>query len=270
MNKIRLILISLFLLIPQICFSACTGLPKTGQTVEYQAGDDGTYEKGWVGTQFTDNLDGTISDSATGLMWIKQPELIIPGASVRTDNQIQVAHGDWVTSHAYIIGDLVSSDGGDTAPFYVCIVAHTSGTFADDLTAGKWILTVWTLSAAGLTTPSYMTWANSIINCEALVYAGFSDWRLPNIKELPSIVDYSAYSPAIDGTFFPNTQSDYYWSGTTCALYTDFAWLVHFYDGYVDRVTETVEYYVRPVRGSTGGGGEAGGGGSTVGYGESN
>jgi hypothetical protein len=226
-------------------------LPKTGQTVEYQAGDDGTYEKGNPASpRYVDNGDGTISDKATGLMWIKQPELIIPGASVRADNQIQVAHGDWVTSHAYIIGDLVSRNASDAGPFYVCIVAHTSGTFADDLAAGKWILTVWTLSAAGLTTPSYMTWANSIINCEALVYAGFSDWRLPNIKELPSIVDYSAYSPAIDGTFFPNTQSDGYWSGTTFAASTDYAWLVSFGNGNVGGVDKTFEKCVRPVRSS--------------------
>jgi hypothetical protein len=183
-------------------------------------------------------------------MWIKQPELIIPGASVRADNQIQVAHGNWVTSHAYIIGDLVSSAGGDAAPFYVCIVAHTSGTFADDLAAGKWILTVWTASAASLTSPKTMNWSNAIINSEALVYAGFSDWRLPNVKELQSIVDYSVYSPSINGTFFPGTQSDYYWSGTTKASSTGTAWDVGFGNGDVGLGNKTYETYVRPVRSS--------------------
>jgi hypothetical protein len=225
-------------------------LPKTGQTVEYQAGDDGTYEKGNpAAPRYVDNGDGTISDKATGLMWIKQPELIIPGASVRADNQIQVAHGDWVTSHAYIIGDLVSSAGTNAAPYYVCIVAHTSGTFADDLAAGKWILTVWTASAAALTSPKTMNWSNAIINSEALVYAGFSDWRLPNVKELQSIADYSRVSPAID-PLFTNTQSDYYWSGTTCAANTDYAWYVFFYYGYVYDGAKTHELYVRPVRSS--------------------
>ena len=107
-------------------FGATQTLPKTGQTTSYQDGDDGYYEKGSASTpQFVDNGDGTISDKATGLMWIKQPRVIIPGVSVRADNQIQVAHGDWVTSHAYIIGDLVSRDATDAGPpeFYVCIVA---------------------------------------------------------------------------------------------------------------------------------------------------
>lgn len=40
---------------------------------------------------------------------------------------------DWVTSTAYVIGDVVENT--DT---YVCLIAHTSGTFATDLSAGKW------------------------------------------------------------------------------------------------------------------------------------
>jgi hypothetical protein len=202
-------------------------LPKTGQTTSYVDYDDGYYEKGSpILPRFVDNGDGTITDRVTNLQWVKQPELIIPGASVIASNQIQVAHGDWETSHAYIIGDLVSSDGSDAAPYYVCIVAHTSGTFADDLAAGKWILTVWTGTAAGLTTPKTMVWSDSegtpsaIGSCEALDYAGHTDWRLPNIKELMSIVDYEIYSPAINGTYFPNCQSNGYWSGTTTMVRT--------------------------------------------------
>jgi len=46
-------------------------LPKTGQTVEYYPGDDGTYQAGWEGVRFVDNGDGTVTDNATGLMWPK-------------------------------------------------------------------------------------------------------------------------------------------------------------------------------------------------------
>ena len=44
--------------------------------------------------------------------------------------------GAWVTSTAYVVNDIVSNSGNS----YICIVAHTSGTFATDLAALKWEL----------------------------------------------------------------------------------------------------------------------------------
>ena len=50
-----------------------TDIPKTGQTLIYASGDDGNIQAGieWPAPRFTDNGDGTVTDSLTGLMWLK-------------------------------------------------------------------------------------------------------------------------------------------------------------------------------------------------------
>ena len=69
------------------------------------------------------------------MQWVRQPELIIPGAvGVHATNQVQAARGAWATTTAYALADLVTESG----LFYVCAAAHTSSTFATDLAAGKW------------------------------------------------------------------------------------------------------------------------------------
>ena len=47
-----------------------------------------------------------------------------------------------------------------------------------------------------------MDWETALAYAENSTYAGYDDWRLPNVKELQSIVDYSGVFPAIDSTMF--------------------------------------------------------------------
>lgn len=222
-------------------------LPRTGQATSYADGDDGYFQAGSPrATRFVDNGNGAVSDRATGLQWVKQPELIIPGATgVHATNQIQVARGAWATTTAYALADLVT-DGG---LFYVCAEAHTSGTFATDLAAGKWRQTVWAASATEPITTATMAWADAVANCLALEYAGFDDWRIPNIYELFSLAVWggAAMFPAV----FVNTQVGYYWSGTP---YRTQAGFPHYLRYLADSVqvaynADTYTYYVRPVRG---------------------
>jgi hypothetical protein len=82
--------------------------------------------------------------------------------------------------------------------------------------------------------------------------AGKNDWRLPNIKELSSLTDFSQENPALPFLFtliVINEKSYYYWSSTTSAFYTLYAWYVHMSYGYVYYGYKDGYYYVWPVRG---------------------
>jgi len=83
--------------------------------------------------------------------------------------------------------------------------------------------------------------------CEDLTLGGYTNWRLPTIMELKSIVDYEKYEPAISG--FDNITSSYYWSSTTLASSTDSAWLIRFNTGNTDYYYKYISDYVRCVRG---------------------
>ena len=73
-------------------------------------------------------------------------------------------------------------------------------------------------------------------------------WRLPNVKELSSIVDISLSSPAIDATAFPATPADVFWSSSPDVGSPAYAWYVNFSNGAVFTGNRTYAHYVRLVR----------------------
>lgn len=99
-------------------------------------------------------------------------------------------------------------------------INNNNGTITDNATG-----LMWQQSDDGIT----RDWQNALSYAENLSLGNHSDWRLPNAKELQSIVDYSrspsaTNSPAIDPMFNTSTINDpdgnpghypYFWASTT-------------------------------------------------------
>ena len=77
--------------------------------------------------------------------------------------------------------------------------------------------------------PSTYIWDEALAYCNALTLGGYTDWRLPNIKELHSILYLTkTTAPNINTDFFSDTESAYYWSSTTFVGTPSYAWYVNF------------------------------------------
>ncbi|MDD5642849.1 MAG: DUF1566 domain-containing protein [Syntrophales bacterium] len=131
--------------------------------------------------------------------------------------------------------DLITMNGSEKTFFVLCVrgntnyglnnlVANGDGTITDQATGLMWAQTD---SGAAMNWEASLAWVQAQ---NAANYLGHRDWRLPNAKELQSIVDYSrspdtsgsaAIDPLFNCTQITNEagQSDYpfYWTGTTHA-----------------------------------------------------
>ena len=107
------------------------------------------------------------------------------------------------------------------------LVDNNNGTVSDPKTG-----LVWKKCSVG---QSYNSSSNSCdgtatrFTWQAALQQADSDWRVPNIKELGSIVELSCIRPAINEVVFPATPSNKgYWSSSPNANYSNGAWIVNF------------------------------------------
>ncbi|MEI2781933.1 MAG: DUF1566 domain-containing protein [Candidatus Competibacter sp.] len=99
-------------------------------------------------------------------------------------------------------------------------------------------------------TAGLLNWQNALAAAATSTFAGHSDWRLPNVKELQSIVESCGYNPAINQTVFPATPAAFsWWSASSYGPNPASAWSVNFNGGNVFANDRSIGLFVRLVRG---------------------
>ncbi|MEK6777346.1 MAG: DUF1566 domain-containing protein [bacterium] len=111
-------------------------------------------------------------------------------------------------------------------------------TVTDNLTGLIWTQNAGT-PTVGSCTGGYKNWQGSLdyVTClNNINYLGHSDWRLPNVNELESLINADEPNSAtwLNVQGFTNVQSSYYWSSSSYADDTGYAWIVNMWYGYVD------------------------------------
>ncbi|MBI5047641.1 MAG: DUF1566 domain-containing protein [Deltaproteobacteria bacterium] len=96
------------------------------------------------------------------------------------------------------------------------------------------------------------TWATALTYANDLTICGYTDWRLPNVNELESLINAEQTNTATwlnnSAQGFSNVQANFYWSSTTYASTTTLAWFVTMWNGLVYGFYTTNAYYAWPVR----------------------
>ena len=119
-------------------------------------------------------------------------------------------------------------------------INNGNGTSTDIVTGLMW---------KQVATTDSITWEQALIDAEGLSYAGYNDWRMPNIKELQSINDETLINPSVNTNFFTLTGAKRYWSSTTLPNQTTKAWYFDTQFGITTYAFKTSRQYLLYVRG---------------------
>jgi len=135
-------------------------------------------------------------------------------------------------------------------------VVHNDGTVTHSRTGLMWKVCsegqVWSaLGCSGTATTHSWNLAlqiPSILNVSG-GYAGYNDWRLPNIRELHSIVEPKCAFSAINASIFPVIQNNFYWSSSPNFSNDLKAWGVHRGGGNYHSINRNNVGYIHLIRG---------------------
>ncbi len=204
--------------------------------------------------RFVDNANGTITDNDTGLTWEKK---------VKLDSTLDLANRQDADNSYRWSGNCSVTTSKRCQPDAASEAACLAGVEGDPLgcaqcTGGEGTCTV---------TPNGTIW-QVVAALNTANYGGHNDWRVPTRLELEGILDLSDTTPPTVNSAFAGascgaactdvnnpacscTQSNFYWSASTYGPNPFNAWIVYFYDGYVNADTKTRYNYVRAVRGGS-------------------
>ena len=122
---------------------------------------------------------------------------------------------------------------------------NSNGTITDNVTG-----LMWQQGDSG-----ELTIENGITYCDNLVLGGFSDWRLPTKEESMSILNFDRNNPALNTTYFLNTNAEYWWTSTLSFNNANNIWITNSGGGTSPKLkTETIsaggikKFHARAVR----------------------
>ena len=178
---------------------------------------------------------------------------------------IQLTAGHWAQTGTYNIypamvpktGQTTSYAAGDDGALQKGVAwpnprftNNANGTVTDNLTSLIWL--------RNADCYGYSAWAAALSDANTLNSGECSltdgsvegDWRLPNVREMQSLIDYERLNPALQsGHPFTGVHTYFYWTSTTFAFIPSFAGAVHLGDGGMTRNDKSSSGLVWPVRG---------------------
>ena len=133
-----------------------------------------------------------------------------------------------------------------TSRFFI----NSNGTVTDNLTGLVWKRCLEGVSGldCNIGAPIGLNWEQALQHAANASFAGISDWRFPNIKELASIVEQQCFEPAINLAVFPAQPTSLVWSSSPDAEEVN-AWFVNFGNGNTGSISfRNTKRLVRLVR----------------------
>ena len=167
-----------------------------------------------------------------------------------TANANTTAYKSYVWSIDFEYGNAYSFLGKDNGDYVRAVRGEQSASVYKDNSDGTVTDTTTGLMWQQATSGNAMNWQDALSYCHNLNLGGHTDWRLPNFKELQSLVDYSIDNPSVNTAYFPKTVTyPPYWSATTDEVGAWAAWAVNFGEGTNTNFYKSSDLSVRAVRG---------------------